>query len=105
MTTTKLISSQTFRHEPTVDAKSASHDYTVTVVTLPELGFAVVVDGHHSLTAAARDGVEPEIIECYDAETLSGLEDEGQWLLAHWIDSEYRFIDAATGETTGQLVF
>ena len=66
-----LISSQRFLDENTVEQKQADEDYTVqyALVEVEGKGYMVVVDGHHSLAAAIRDGVEPELEEC-DAETF-----------------------------------
>jgi hypothetical protein len=95
--TQRLLSSQRYLDDSIVAEKRESHDYTVTVVTTP-IG-RVVVDGHHSLAAAKADGVEPEIEECQWQDTLTGLNDLEQWLIDHWIDSDYYWVD------NGQRVF
>ena len=66
-----LISSQRYLDENIVKQKQANEDYTVQYALVEVEGqeYMVVVDGHHSLAAAIRDGVEPELEEC-DAETF-----------------------------------
>lgn len=64
----KLITTQSFIDEDKVTEKQKNKDYTVSVspqFTMPDgtTGRAVL-DGHHSLEAARRDGVDPELIEC-----------------------------------------
>jgi hypothetical protein len=97
----KIISSQRHIDAETVEAKRASGDYVVTlgkVITIDGEDYQVVIDGHHSLAAANLDGVAPEyriatVTEC-DREAIEDVED---YLLGHWIDSDY--YDVRTGET------
>jgi len=67
-----LISSQRFLDENTVEQKQADEDYTVQYALVEVEGkeYMVVVDGHHSLAAAIRDGMEPDLEKC-DAETFA----------------------------------
>lgn len=62
----RLITVQSYLDEATVAEKQAAGDYTVLVS--PEFDLdgeqaRVVLDGHHSLNAALRDGVAPELVE------------------------------------------
>lgn len=58
----KLISSQRYRSEATVEEKRAARDYVVSYydITVGGVEYRAIVDGHHSLSAAIADGVEPE---------------------------------------------
>lgn len=101
---TKIISSQEFRDWAIVEAKQAAKDYVVTLSLPIEINgeaYRVVIDGHHSLTAAIEDGVTPEYVDADDqtaGEHAYILENEGaEALLNHlYIDSDYH--DAVTGE-------
>lgn len=97
-----LISSQRHLDEDVVNEKRESADYEVTVYPFEHDGveYVVVVDGHHSLEAARRDGVEPtlepargELRRQLDAE----LEHVGaeRWLENHYVDSGW--YDLKTG--------
>lgn len=58
-----IITSQEYIDEETVAEKQRNEDYLVKVSPEFEVDgetFQVVIDGHHSLEAAKRDGVEPE---------------------------------------------
>jgi len=62
----KLITTQSFTDDDVVKEKQENHDYAVLVT--PEFQLdgepcRAVLDGHHSLEAARRDGVEPIMIE------------------------------------------
>lgn len=92
----KMISSQRYRDEKIVEEKRASRDYTVSVVTVDALGVSVIIDGHHSLSAALYDGVEPQLVECTCSEMLPCDSDIESWLASHWIDSDWH--DPITGE-------
>jgi len=61
-----LISSQRFLDETTVTEKQDTEDYVVkyALVVVEGEEYRVVVDGHHSLAAAIRDGVSPELEQC-----------------------------------------
>lgn len=59
-----LVSTQRFRDAATIERKRRNRDYGVQIirVNVPGIGAArYVVDGHHSLEAARRDGVPPQI--------------------------------------------
>jgi len=72
----RLISTQSFRDDDTIAEKQESGDYVVLVT--PEFSFQgaparAVLDGHHSLAAACKDGVEPVLIE-------AGTTDASHWV-------------------------
>lgn len=78
-----IISSQRHLNESIVEDKRANKDYDVIISPEFEIEgetYAVVIDGHHSLAAAKKDGTEPVYIvgnasEHHDA---IGLLDSGQ---------------------------
>ena len=94
-----LISSQRYLDEEIVTTKQAAHDYTVqcAVVIVEGVEYMVVVDGHHSLEAAKRDGVEPDLEEC-ESETFrfAGRNPE-LFLEQHHHGDDYYY--CATGRT------
>ena len=57
-----IISSQRYRDPKIVEAKRQAGDYEVSLVSIEIDGveYDVVVDGHHSMSAAIADGVEPD---------------------------------------------
>ena len=62
----RLITTQSYRDDAKVAEKQEAGDYVVLVT--PEFSFdgdvaRAVLDGHHSLEAALRDGVEPVLVE------------------------------------------
>lgn len=62
----KTISSQRYIDEDIVSAKISAEDFMVTVSPVFEFEgetFRVVLDGHHSLTAAHQAGVAPSYCE------------------------------------------
>ena len=89
----KIISSQRYLDENVVAEKQAAAEYVVTLATVGE--YRLVIDGHHSLEAARRDGVAPQYVESeynYQAEADTiGIDD---FLAAHWIDSDWYDIDS-----------
>ena len=98
-----IISSQRYFDEAIVAAKQESEDYEVQLVTVVVDGaeYAVVVDGHHSLEAARRDGVEPNYVYVggeiqAEADTMSAE----NWLLQHHMGDDY--FDVATGRAVWQ---
>ena len=100
---TMVISSQRFLDEAIVAAKQSAEDYEVQLVTVVVDGaeYAVVVDGHHSLEAARRDGVEPDDVYVggeiqAEADTMSAED----WLLQHHMGDDY--FDVATGYAVWQ---
>jgi hypothetical protein len=96
-----LISSQRFIDEAIVADKQAEQDYTVqyAVVTVEGVEYMVVVDGHHSLEAAKRDGVGPDLEEC-ESETFRFAERNPEsFLEQHHHGDDYYFC------STGKLVW
>ena len=93
----RLISSQRYINDATVEAKRAASDYAVMVgreIEIDGVTCRIVIDGHHSLEAAMLDGVEPEYVyatlqDC-DRE---GIENLDEYLGAHVVDSDYYYID------------
>jgi len=86
-----LISSQRYLDEEVVAAKQADQDYTVqyAVVTVEGEEYLVVVDGHHSLEAAKRDGAELDLEEC-EAETFRfAARNPGGFLEQHHHGEDY----------------
>ncbi|MEQ1614468.1 MAG: hypothetical protein ABL904_17105 [Hyphomicrobiaceae bacterium] len=82
----RLITTQSYRDEARIAEKQAAGDYVVLVS--PEFLFQdgtarVVLDGHHSLEAALRDGVNPILVE-------AGTGDAATWVKP--------ILDASTGE-------
>lgn len=62
----RIISSQHYLNDQTVEDKRAVSDYEVMLSPVFEIdgeAFQVVIDGHHSLAAAKADGVEPVYYE------------------------------------------
>jgi hypothetical protein len=62
----KLISSQRYLDEETVEQKIRDNDFTVYITPEFELEdekVCAIIDGHHSLEAAKRAGVEPTYVE------------------------------------------
>lgn len=65
MTQVTYISSQEYRSDDVIAAKLEAEDYTVYVSPSFEVGgnlVSVVIDGHHSHSAAIEAGVEPEYV-------------------------------------------
>ena len=93
-----LISSQRFIDESIVAAKQNAEDYTVQVATVEvdDVEYQVVVDGHHSLEAARRDGVQAEFEGCNPEIQREASRDGNAYLLAHQMDSDWYFV--ATGK-------
>jgi len=98
---TKILSSQRHVDESIVAEKRADADYAVTVspvLSYDDEEYVVVLDGHHSLEAARRDGVEPEYIVA-DSSTCDYLHlaesDPEEFLNLARIDSDY--YDVETG--------
>lgn len=95
-----LISAQEHRDDEIVASKIASGDFEVQVspvFVVDGIEYQVVVDGHHSLEAAKVAGVDAEFIiqTVRDNDTIALL-DVGQvedFLAAHMIDGEYRFVE------------
>ena len=98
-----IISSQRYRNPEIVEAKRQSGDYEVSLVSIEIDGveYDVVVDGHHSLSAAITDGVEPDWTYVggelqAEADNMSAED----FLAAHYNDSDY--YDVATGNSVWQ---
>lgn len=96
--TNNLITSQHFIDADIVAAKVASGDFEVQVSPEFEIGgetFRVILDGHHSLSAALEAGVEPVILEQDATENdRVALLDAGNveaFLEACWMDGEYQY--------------
>lgn len=95
-----LISAQAHRDDEIVASKIAAGDFEVQVSPVFVVGgieYQVVVDGHHSLEAAKVAGVDAEFVvqTARDNDTIALL-DVGQvedFLAAHMIDGEYRFVE------------
>ena len=60
-----IISSQRYIDNDRVEEKRANSDYTASVYTLEydDIEYRIVVDGHHSIEAARRDGVAAIYVE------------------------------------------
>lgn len=101
----QIITSQHYLEEAIIAEKSASRDYGVALSPAFEVDgefFQVILDGHHSLAAAQRDGAEPEWIEYdrldHDAVAWLDRGDVETFLAAaHMGEGDY--IDAITGNT------
>lgn len=97
------ITSQDHIDDDIVAEKQSAKDYTVLVSPEFEVDgetYQVVLDGHHSLEAAKRDGVEPEYeIATSREHDAIGMIAEGrieEFLEAVYHGHDYR--DAITGE-------
>jgi len=97
--TIKIISSQKYRNEETVNAKRKAADYVVTlgkVINIDGTDCRVLIDGHHSFDAAILEGAEIVVV---DANTTTcdreGIEDLDDYLNSHYIDSDW--YDVETG--------
>jgi hypothetical protein len=101
----RFITSQDYLNEEVIKAKSAQKDYTVKVISLPEVGPGVkmVVDGNHALAAALRDGIKPKVVEIKDKDYLAGKEHLESWLARHQDGPDWRFIEK--DGTRGTTVF
>jgi hypothetical protein len=102
--TATIISSQRYREEAIVDAKIAASDYVCTVSPIIEIdgeSYRVMIDGHHSHSAAVRAGVDPVYVEAdeqtSDVVSLLASGDVDGALDAWWIDDDW--YDINTGET------
>ena len=96
----KLISSQKYRDDDTIEAKRAAKDYVVSVT--PEFVLdgelvQAIVDGHHSYEAAKLDGVYPVyvVLTATDDDRIALLDDVDTYLEAAYVDSDWYYI--ATG--------
>lgn len=96
-----LISSQRFIDEAIVAEKQEAEDYTVqyAVVTVEGVDYMVVVDGHHSLAAAIRDGVEPDFEECHGETFRFAARSPDEFLIQNHNGDDYYFV------ATGHLVW
>ena len=98
--TSTIISSQRYIDEKIVEAKRAACDYAITIGKEIEIDgetYRVIIDGHHSLAAAHADGVAPQIVEASVSDCdREAIEDVGDYLESHWIDSDWYNIK--TGE-------
>jgi hypothetical protein len=62
----RLVTTQSFRDAEIIEGKQEAEDYVVLVTPMFMLGTEcarAVLDGHHSLEAAVRDGVTPLLVE------------------------------------------
>ena len=97
-----IISSQRYLDDETVQAKREARDYVVTVSPEFEIDGVVmqaVIDGHHSMAAAAADGVEPEFVVAtvQNDDRIFLLESSiDDYLVVCWMDSDW--YDVATGK-------
>jgi hypothetical protein len=106
MTTSNLITSQSYIDEQIVASKIEAGDFEVLVSPAFEIDgrmIRVILDGHHSFEAARRAGIEAEITEqtARDDDRVALIE-AGQietFLEVAYMDSEYRFAE------TGAYVF
>ena len=96
------ISSQRYRDDQIVDAKRAARDYAVLVspeFALDGQTYRVVLDGHHSLSAAMEDGAEPDYREAtlMDTDAILLLSDDVQRFLeaTHMGDDYYDISDGS----------
>jgi len=99
----RLISSQRYLDSDRVAEKQADQDYDVVIGRAIEIdGYEchIVIDGHHSLAAAALDGVVPNIRIATETESdREGIDDLDDYLESHWMDSDWYYI------ADGSLVF
>lgn len=98
----KIISTQRYTDDTTIEAKRGARDYTVSLSPAFALNgelVQLVLDGHHSLAAAIMDDAPPEYITltASQVDTVALLEagKVEDFLLATWIDSDP--YDVATG--------
>ena len=96
----KIISSQRYTSDETVEAKRDAEDYEVTlgkVITIDGDEYRVLIDGHHSLAAAIADEVDPVYVyattETCDREYI---EDIDEYLESHWIDDNWYDIETGS---------
>lgn len=97
----RLITSQHYIDDATVEAKRAAKDYVVMVspaLVIDGETYHNIIDGNHSHAAALADGVDPVIKiateqDC-DKIALIGSMGVDAYLEAAWHDGEY--IDAVT---------
>lgn len=99
---TITASAQRFLDEAVVAEKQDAKDYDVLVSPVFSYDgkqIRVVLDGHHSLEAAKRDGVAASMIEAdaTDSDRITVLErgDIEDFLEMSWVDADY--YDTATG--------
>lgn len=92
----RLISSQHYRDPCTVARKAADGDFDVfvTPVVIDDEEYSVVVDGHHSLSAAKSMGLLPHIIQADDTvhDAIGSLEGEDLLQTLH-LGDEYVYCD------------
>lgn len=72
---TTIISSQRFRDENIIQEKIENGDYEVALSPVFEIDgeeYQIVLDGHHSHSAAVVSGTTPEYVE-YDEEDHDGI--------------------------------
>jgi len=99
-----IITSQRYLDSAIVSRKFAARDFTITVspeFTVDGQTYRVLLDGHHSLTAALEAGVEPFVIEA-DAQVCDAvalLPDVARFLDAVYVDSDWTYV------TTGEWVW
>lgn len=86
-----LISSQRYIDEQIVSAKQTARDYTVqyAAVVVEGIEYMVVVDGHHSLEAAKRDGAQIEMERCNQEIWNEAQRDGNAFLIAHHCGDDY----------------
>lgn len=91
-----IISSQRHLNEEIIESHMGGDDFTVSLSPVFEFEggrYQVVLDGHHRLEAARRNGVEPEFVELTaidhdDIHTLNRGETR-EFLESVWMDSDY----------------
>lgn len=100
----QLITSQSYIDDKIVAEKIAAGDFEVQVSPAFDIdgtAYRVVMDGHHSLSAAIEAGVEPTYIEqtATDNDKI-GLLKAGKiedFLAVCWMDGDYHYV--ATGKS------
>lgn len=98
----KYITSQSYLDDDTVESKRANKDYEVAVSPsffVDGQEFRVVLDGHHSFSAAIADGVSPDFLEMdsTDNDAIEWLKkgDVDTFLEIVYVDTQY--FDIYTG--------
>jgi hypothetical protein len=86
-----IISSQRYLDDNIVATKQ---DYTVMItpaITISDIQYQIVLDGHHSLAAAQRDGVEPNyyVATEQDNDVVYNIHNPDLILELCYIDSDY----------------
>jgi len=101
--TATIISSQRYIDDAVVAEKAADQDFEVALSPAFEYDgrvFQVVLDGHHSLAAAAAAGVKPEYAEATeqdnDAVALIRRGEIEDFLAVSWVDADYYYVETGS---------